>query len=76
MSNTEFSEEFIFIEEVHTRIEELNNYVKILCIVLQQHDEFYFLDDFVTLIFQKQQSLSDLIDESLAKPLFPALKQK
>lgn len=76
MPNTELTEEFIFIEEVHTRVLELNSFVKILCSVVHQEDEFYYLQDFISLILCKQSSLVDFIDEALAKPIFPVLKQK
>ncbi len=76
MSQAEFTDEYAFVEEAHTRLIEINNFVKILKAVVFQDDDVYYLQDFVELILQKQYELSDFLEEALAKPIFPVLKQK
>lgn len=76
MSEKEFTPKYIFLEEIQTRVLEINNYLKILNAVLTQEDEMYYLQDFAEFVRQKQQKLSDFIEEGLAKPVFPVLKQK
>ncbi|HIS83224.1 hypothetical protein KID03_09650 [bacterium] len=76
MSQAEFTDEYAFVEEAHTRLLEINNFVKILKAVVFQDDDVYYLQDFVELILQKQYELSDFLEEALAKPIFPVLKQK
>lgn len=76
MSQAEFTDEYAFVEEAHTRLLEINNFVKILKAVVFQDDDAYYLQDFVELILQKQNDLSDFIEDALAKPIFPVLKQK
>ena len=76
MSQAEFTDEYAFVEEAHTRLLEINNFVKILKAVVFQDDDVYYLQDFVDLILQKQYELSDFLEEALAKPIFPVLKQK
>ena len=76
MSDSEFTQEFLFLEEVQTKIIEINNYIKILSIVLTQEDELYYLQDFIEMLLQKQQKLSDFFETGLVKPIFPVLKQK
>lgn len=76
MPQPEFTDEYAFVEEAHTRLLEINNFVKILNAVVLQNDETYYLQDFVELILQKQYELSDFLEEALAKPIFPVLKQK
>ena len=76
MSQSEFTDEYAFVEEAHTRLLEINNFVKILKAVVFQDDDVYYLQDFVELILQKQYELSDFLEEALAKPIFPVLKQK
>lgn len=76
MSQAEFTDEYAFVEEAHTRLLEINNFVKILKAVIFQDDDAYYLQDFVELILQKQNDLSDFIEDALAKPIFPVLKQK
>ena len=76
MSQAEFTDEYAFVEEAHTRVLEINNFVKILKAVVFQDDDVYYLQDFVELILQKQYELSDFLEEALAKPIFPVLKQK
>lgn len=76
MSQAEFTDEYAFVEEAHTRLLEINNFVKILKAVVFQDDDVYYLQDFVELILQKQNDLSDFIEDALAKPIFPVLKQK
>ena len=74
MSQAEFTDEYAFVEEAHTRLLEINNFVKILKAVVFQDDDVYYLQDFVELILQKQYELSDFLEEALAKPIFPVLK--
>ena len=76
MSQAEFTDEYAFVEEAHTRLLEINNFVKILKAVVFQDDDVYYFDYFVELILQKQYELSDFLEEALAKPIFPVLKQK
>ena len=76
MSQAEFTDEYAFVEEAHTRLLEINNFVKILKAVVFQDVDVYYLQDFVELILQKQYELSDFLEEALAKPIFPVLKQK
>lgn len=76
MPQAEFTDEYAFVEEAHTRLIEINNFVKILKAVVFQDDDVYYLQDFVELILQKQYELSDFLEEALAKPIFPVLKQK
>lgn len=76
MSQAEFTDEYAFVEEAHTRLLEINNFVKILKAVVFQDDDVYYLQDFVELILQKQYELSDFLEEALAKPICPVLKQK
>ena len=76
MSQAEFTDEYAFVEEAHTRLLEINNFVKILKAVVFQDDDVYYLQDFVELILQKQYELSDFLEEALAKPIFPVLTQK
>ena len=76
MSQAEFTDEYAFVEGAHTRLLEINNFVKILKAVVFQDDDVYYLQDFVELILQKQYELSDFLEEALAKPIFPVLKQK
>ena len=76
MSQAEFTDEYAFVEEAHTRLLEINNFVKILKAVVFQDDDVYYLQDFVELILQIQYELSDFLEEALAKPIFPVLKQK
>ncbi|PWL80557.1 hypothetical protein DBY21_01410 [Candidatus Gastranaerophilales bacterium] len=76
MPQPEFTDEYAFVEEAHTRLLEINNFVKILKAVVFQDDDVYYLQDFVELILQKQYELSDFLEEALAKPIFPVLKQK
>lgn len=70
MSQAEFTDEYAFVEEAHTRLLEINNFVKILKAVVFQDDDVYYLQDFVELILQKQYELSDFLEEALAKPIF------
>lgn len=76
MPQPEFTDEYAFVDEAHTRLLEINNFVKILKAVVFQDDDVYYLQDFVELILQKQYELSDFLEEALAKPIFPVLKQK
>ncbi len=76
MPQPEFTDEYAFVDEAHTRLLEINNFVKILQAVVFQDDDVYYLQDFVELILQKQYELSDFLEEALAKPIFPVLKQK
>ena len=76
MSQAEFTDEYAFVEEAHTRLLEINNFVKILKAVVFQDDDVYYLQDFVELILQKQYELSDFLEEELEKPILPVLKQK
>lgn len=76
MSYDEFTPEFIFVDGIVTRIDEINNYVKILGIVALQDEESYYLQDFVNLIETKQNELSAFIEEGFSKKLVRVLKQK
>lgn len=76
MSYDEFTPEYIFVDGIITRIDEINNYVKILGIVALQDEESYYLQDFVNLIESKQDELSMFIEEGFSKKLVRVLKQK
>ena len=76
MAEKEFSEAFIFIEETHEKVIEIKNYIKILTSVILQQDEFYYLQDFSELVLKKCDNLVDFMDEEMAKPVVPVLKQK
>lgn len=56
MSQAEFTDEYAFVEEAHTRLIEINNFVKILKAVVFQDDDVYYLQDFVELILQNNTS--------------------
>ena len=47
MSQAEFTDEYAFVEEAHTRLLEINNFVKILKAVVFQDDDVYYLQDFL-----------------------------
>ena len=76
MSYDEFTPEYIFVDGIVTRIDEINNYVKILGIVALQDEESYYLQDFVNLIESKQNELSMFIEEGFSKKLVRVLKPK
>ena len=76
MPEKEFTPEYIFVDGIITRIDEINNYVKILGIVALQDEESYYLQDFVNLIESKQNELSMFIEEGFSKKLVRVLKQK
>lgn len=76
MSYDEFTPEYIFVDGIISRIDEINNYVKILDIVALQDEESYYLQDFVNLIESKQNELSMFIEEGFSKKLVRVLKPK
>ena len=51
MPEKEFTPEYIFLEEIQTRVLEINNYLKILNAVLTQEDEMYYLQVFMSKYF-------------------------